>query len=210
MKIVKSTFFPIVPKSAMRATTDMFWLTQISEQAAVDLDNKWQQQPTKLGVMWVSMRKNKRGDMVAVARKSPPSYQRQRKYLIEQYENRKAITAYGESIDFAMPEDCFMIVVHFPMAKSWTKKKKAQMAWQRHKQRPDSDNIQKQLFDTLYYKKNRFARVKGDEDAKISSNGFVKVWVPDDITPGFYINEYLQSEWDLLFDYKMHTFTKHT
>lgn len=205
MKIIKSTFFPIVPKSAMRATTDMFWLTQISEQQAIDMDNKWTQQQTKIGLMWVTTRKNKNGQYAVVARKSPPTYQRQRKYLLEQYENRKAISSYGEQIGFSMPEDCFNIVVHFPMAKSWTNKKKKTMAWQRHKQRPDSDNIQKQLFDTLYYKKNRFARVKGDEDAKISSNAFIKIWIPDGITPGFYINEYLQEDWDKEFEFTMWT-----
>lgn len=61
---------------------------------------------------------------------------------------------------------------------------------------PDFDNVQKQIVDALYYKRSRFDRKKGDEDARISSSAIIKVWVPDDVAPGFYINEYDPREWD--------------
>lgn len=200
MEIIRSTFFPIVPKAAIRATQDMFWLTKITEEEAIRLDNQYTLKDTHLGPMWVKSKANKKtGEIREYAIKSPPTYQRKRRHLIANIENKKALQDHATSIGYKIPEDAFSIIVQMNMPKSWTKKKKKLMAFQMHKSRPDFDNIQKQIVDSLYYKRNRFDREKGDEDARISSSAFVKIWVPDNIVPGFYINEYENKEWDKVF-----------
>lgn len=60
------------------------------------------------------------------------------------------------------------IVFHIPMPKSWSKKKKQQMAEQYHKQRPDCDNLLKALLDAIY-----------DEDSHISNVSVIKRWAYD-------------------------------
>lgn len=200
MEIIRSTFFPIVPKGAIRATQDMFWLTKISQEQAMKLDAEYKEQMTNLGKMWVKSKKDKvTGEVKEYALKSPPTYTRKRKYLIENTENKKEMLDYALSIGYKLPEDAFSIIVQVNMPKSWTKKRRVLFAFQRHKQRPDFDNIQKQIVDSLYYKRNRFDRSKGDDDARVSSCTLIKIWVPDDVKPGFYINEYSEKEWDKIF-----------
>jgi len=202
MEIVKSTYFPIVPMAAMRATQNMSWIAAISEEDAAKEDAKWSQKETALGTMWVKMKLDKKtGERREYARKSPPNYVRQRRHLIAHYENKRKIKAYAESIGFTMPEDCYMILIKFPMPKSWTKKKKSIMNGQRHKSRPDKDNCEKGIIDSIYYKDktSRFKREKGDTDAMISSGGVVKVWAYEDSDIGFYVNEYDVREWDSVF-----------
>ena len=202
MEIIKSTYFPIVPMAAMRATQNMSWIAAISEEDAAKEDSKWTQKETNLGVMWVKMKKDRRtGEEREYARKSPPNYVRQRRHLISHYENKRKIKQYAESIGFVMPQDCYMIIIKFPMPKSWTKKKKAIMDGQRHKSRPDKDNCEKGIIDAIYYKdkNSRFKREKGDTDAMISSGGVIKIWAYEDSDIGFYINEYNVREWDSTF-----------
>lgn len=50
----------------------------------------------------------------------------------------------------AVPESGSHITFHIPMPKSWTKKKKAMMLGQPHKQVPDVDNLLKALLDAIY------------------------------------------------------------
>jgi len=49
---------------------------------------------------------------------------------------------------FVLGEQIYM-EFHFPMAKSWSKKKKARMVGKPHRQRPDTDNVVKGIQDSL-------------------------------------------------------------
>lgn len=189
MGIIKETFFPVVPRGSIRATQNMFWLTQITEAQAIALDNKWTEKETSIGKMWVTSKTIKKtGEVKEFARKSPPSYARQRKYIIAQYEAANELKRLAEESDFIMPEDDFCIVGKFPMPKSWTKKKKAAMAYELHKSKPDSDNISKFLIDSMFKDGSRSARFRND--SCVSSYMVVKYYVPDDITPGISIIEF--------------------
>jgi len=203
MKIIKSTFFPIVPMAAMRATQNMSWIAAITEEEAAAQDAKWVLKETSIGPMYVKTRLDRKsGQQKEYARKSPPNYVRQRRHLIAHYENKRAIKEYADQIGFSMPEDYYIIIIRFPMPKSWTKKKKKAMSGERHKSRPDKDNCEKGIIDAIYYqdKVSRFHRKKGDAgDAMISSGGVIKIWCEPDKEPGFVINEYNQFEWDALF-----------
>lgn len=64
-----------------------------------------------------------------------------------------------------LPEDGAHIIFFLPMPKSWSKKKKAEMYGQRHKQRPDLSNLIKALEDALY-----------TDDSKISDMRITKNW----------------------------------
>lgn len=204
MEPIKSTFFPVVPMAAMRSTQNMSWLVAISEEDAIKEDQKWIFKETAIGPRWVKeVFDRKTGNHRERARKSPPNYARQRRHMIAQYENRKAIKEYADSIGFQMPEDSFSVIIYFPMPKSWTKKKKAIMAGLRHKSRPDFDNCVKGIVDAIYYKdkSSRFQRKKGDTDAMISSATVIKKWAPDNLEPGFWVHEYDLIEWDSIFNH---------
>lgn len=204
MEPIKSTFFPIVPMAAMRSTQNMSWLVAISEEDAIKEDKKWVFKETAIGPRWVKERLDRKTNEVKeFARKSPPNYARQRRHLIAQYENRREIKAYADSIGFQMPEDAFSVIIYFPMPKSWTKKKKAIMSGLRHKSRPDFDNCIKGIVDAIYYKDkaSRFIRKKGDTDAMISSSTVIKKWCHENVEPGFHIHEYDLVEWDSIFDH---------
>lgn len=57
------------------------------------------------------------------------------------------------------------VIFTMPMAKSWSKKKKAEMNRQLHDQRPDKDNLEKALMDAIL-----------KEDCKIADTRVTKIW----------------------------------
>lgn len=202
--IKKVTFFPVDVKGAMRSTVNMYWLVAISESEAKALDDKWIKKTTSLGEMWVTMRKDKKtGEFKQFARKSPPNYANQRRYLLAQYETTKKIQEYANSIGFVMPEDDFAVIGYIPMPKSWTKKKKLAMDMQRHKSTPDSDNFFKKLADDIFNNKSRSDRFRNDKC--ISSFAVCKVWVMDESKRGIEVIEYEDGYFDeVLFKMKQH------
>lgn len=197
MAIIKRTFFKVKPRGAMRSTKNMFWLTAISEEEAEALDAKWQKKITRIGEMWVTMKRDKKtGEMKEFARKSAPNYVRQRKYLTAQYEATKAVQMQAQENGFSMPEDDFMLIAYIAMPKSWTQKKKALMDGQRHKSTPDSDNIVKQFCDSIFQVKSRAQRLRNDKC--ISSFASIKIWVSDENKEGIEIVEFEPGTLDLL------------
>lgn len=52
-----------------------------------------------------------------------------------------------------------------PMPRSWSKRRRAEMAWQPHQQTPDADNLLKGLLDAVY-----------DNDAGVWDARVTKVW----------------------------------
>ena len=57
------------------------------------------------------------------------------------------------------------IIFHIPMAKSWSKKKKAEMNGKPHQQTPDKGNLEKALLDAIY-----------DEDCTVWDSRVTKYW----------------------------------
>jgi Holliday junction resolvase RusA-like endonuclease len=202
MNPIKSTFFPFEAKSAKRSTKDQSWLMAITEEQAIAEEAKWQKTYNRFGQeWWVKKRLDKKtNQIVDFGRKSPPNYVSTRKYLLAQANNRDAIRDYAEKIGFVMPQDCFMVIYCMRMPKSWTKKKKASMAFQRHKNKKDIDNLVKNTFDAICKRRNSFLKSTSQfDDARISSFAGTKIYIPDNLDEGFYINEYLQKDWDDLF-----------
>lgn len=60
------------------------------------------------------------------------------------------------------------ITFFIPMPKSWSKKKKAAMVGQPHRQRPDIDNYAKAVLDALY-----------EDDSGVAEIHLKKVWAVD-------------------------------
>lgn len=56
-------------------------------------------------------------------------------------------------------------IAYLPIPKSWSKKKKAEMAGQYHRQKPDRDNIDKAILDSLF-----------SEDCMIAAGQITKRW----------------------------------
>lgn len=208
MKPVRSTFFPVVPMSAMRSTKNMYWLVAKPEEYAMELDSQWEPIDRNGKLVYQRVVVKKDGTKMIKTRTTRPNYTRQRKYLVGLIENKKAILEHAKSLNFVFPEDAFAIVVAMPMPKSWTKKKKRAMAYCKHKSKPDSDNIYKNITDAIFYKEKKespesiLEKVEGsNNDSRISSYTIVKFWAPDDFKPGFgfFIDEYEDVEFDLIF-----------
>lgn len=51
------------------------------------------------------------------------------------------------------PGDALSLDFYIPMPKSWSKKKKAEMEFEPHQNRPDLDNLVKAVLDALFYQK---------------------------------------------------------
>jgi Holliday junction resolvase RusA-like endonuclease len=188
MEIIKETFFPITPRGALRATQDMFWLTKITEDQAKALDSKWKKKVTGIGEVWVTYKKDKFGILKEYARKSAPSYERMRRYLLAQYNVVDELKDMAHRFGFIMPEDDFAIECRMPMPKSWTKKKKIEMAYQLHKQKPDADNAFKLLIDVMFKDGSTSGRFRND--SCVSSFVCVKYYVPDGVDTGYNIIEF--------------------
>ena len=68
----------------------------------------------------------------------------------------KKYTQYKQYIQLMVKKEKFelsnrlSINFYIPMAKSWTKKKRFQMAYEPHQQKPDLDNLVKGLLDSLF------------------------------------------------------------
>jgi len=199
MAIIKRTFFNVPVRGAMRSTRNMFWLTAISEEEAAALDAKWVKRGTSIGEVWVTTKRDKKtGQMKEFARKSPPNYVRQRKYLIAQYEAKKELQRQVIEKGFIMPEDDFMLIGYIPMPPSWTKKKKAAMVGKRHKSHNDIDNIVKGALDSIFDIKTRGQRLRNDKC--ISSFAAIKKWVADESEQGIEIIEFEAGTLDRLLD----------
>jgi Holliday junction resolvase RusA-like endonuclease len=64
-----------------------------------------------------------------------------------------------------LPESGYHVIFVLPMPKSWSKKKKKEMYYQPHQQRPDKDNLEKALLDALF-----------QEDSHIWDGRTTKMW----------------------------------
>lgn len=68
-----------------------------------------------------------------------------------------------------VPPEGFTLVFVLPMPKSWTKKKRAAMNGSPHEQKPDRDNLEKALLDSIY----------GDDSHVWHSDGTTKFWAEE-------------------------------
>ena len=83
-----------------------------------------------------------------------PSVLRYRDFCDKLRQHNAILNASGSEIIFVIP-----------MPKSWSEKKKAEMAHKPHQQRPDIDNLVKAVLDALH-----------DEDCHIWSITATKIW----------------------------------
>lgn len=64
-----------------------------------------------------------------------------------------------------IPESGGHLVFHLPMPKSWSKRKREQMAGTPHRQKPDADNLLKAAMDAVY-----------DDDCTVYDVRVTKLW----------------------------------
>jgi Holliday junction resolvase RusA-like endonuclease len=167
------------------------WLTKITEAQALALEKSYKECFDKKGQkVWIKI--GKKG--IAKTLKSKPNYVRTRRYILKYFDYKDTLKAMAKEQCFIMPQDAFFMWYFMPMPKSWTKKKKAEMAFKMHKNKKDCDNIGKGIFDALAPRKSNFAPEKtlGIDDRVISSYANAKVYIPDGISlkPGIAIIEY--------------------
>lgn len=126
--------------------------------------------------------------------RSKPNFVRTRRYLIKYLEYKDAIRDHGEKTGFIMPQDAFFMWFFMPMPKSWTKKKKAAMAFKLHKNKKDTDNLSKAIKDALAPRKSNFVTSNHSaiDDRVISSYANAKIYLPDEFADkvGVLIVEY--------------------
>ncbi len=166
MKILRHAHFPIEPQSALRSTQTQSWLARISIEEAVRLESLWQVGYTPAGKQYW-WKENRKGEIKTL--KSAPNFVRTKKYLDKYFAYKEALKLHGQKIGFIMPQDAFFMWFLMPMPRTWTKKKKAAMAFQLHKNKKDTDNLSKAIKDALAPRKNNFL------DTKLFTNEFFKV-----------------------------------
>lgn len=178
MKILRHAFFPIEPQSALRSTQTQNWLTKVTEADAQKLEDSYKMSFDKKGQpVWVRIGKNGKPTTL----RSKPNYVRTKRYLDKYFQYKEDLKLYGEKIGFIMPQDAFFMWFFMPMAKTWTKKKKAAMAFKLHKNKKDTDNLSKAIKDALAPRKSNFVSGKQPaiDDRVISSYANAKIYLPD-------------------------------
>ncbi len=177
MEILRHAFFPVEPRSALRSTQTQTWLTKITEDQALKLEQQYQIAYDKKGkVYWW---KNSRVGKVKTL-KSAPNYVRTKKYLDRYFSYKTELRDHADKIGFIMPQDAFFMWFLMPMPISWTKKKKAQMAFKLHKNRLDTDNLTKGVLDAIAPRKSNFMSTRNiPDDRVVSSYANAKIYLPD-------------------------------
>ena len=81
--------------------------------------------------------------------------------------------AYKEHVRYCLRsiDQSSLLAFLIPVSESWSNKKKQELNWTPHEQRPDVDNLVKGLYDAVY-----------GEDSHISMCFAVKIWVPADMS----------------------------
>ncbi len=179
MKILRSEFFPMEPQSALRSTQTQNWLTGITEEQVQAIEDSYSIGYDKKGIPhWVKILKNGKTKTL----RSKPNHVRTRRYLLKYLEYKDGLKAHAEKTGFIMPQDAFFMWFFMPMAKSWTKKKKAAMAFKLHKNKKDTDNLSKAIKDALAPRKSNFTAgsTPAMDDRVISSYGNAKIYLPDE------------------------------
>lgn len=191
MIVLRSAFFPFEPQSALRSTQTQNWLTQITEEKALELENKYQiGYDAKRKPYWIRKLKNGKEKML----RSKPNFVRTKRYLDKYFQYKEDLKQHAEKIGFIMPQDAFFMWFFMPMPKTWTKKKKAAMAFKLHKQKKDTDNLSKAIKDALAPRKSNFVvgNAPAMDDRVISSYANAKIYLPDEYSDrvGVLIVEY--------------------
>lgn len=198
MILLRSQFFPFEPQSAKRSVQTQHWLTGVSEEKAKEEEDKFIEKFDRKGQrIWVKNLKDGRTKTL----RSRPNYVRTKKYL-EKYLNYKdSLREYGEKVGFIMPQDAFFMWFFMPMPKTWTKKKKASMAFKLHKNKKDTDNLSKAIKDALAPRKSNFVAGKQPamDDRVISSYANAKIYLPD---------QYIDKVGILIIEYDITSFLK--
>ncbi len=77
-----------------------------------------------------------------------------------------------QALNFDIPDCGASLVFRMPMAKSWSKKKKAEMLGKAHQQTPDLDNLIKSALDAA-------KQYKGGDESIWHLGGAMKVWAEE-------------------------------
>jgi len=179
MKILRYQFFPIEPQSALRSTQTQNWLTAITEEKAQEIEDSYTAQYDKSGKpYWTKVLKNGKTKKL----RSKPNHVRTKRYLDKYFAYKEELKTLADKAGFIMPQDAFFMWFFMPMPKSWTKKKKAQMAFKLHKNKKDTDNLSKGLKDALAPRKSNFVvgNAPAMDDRVISSYANAKIYLPDE------------------------------
>ena len=89
---------------------------------------------------------------------------KKRPIVLKYWAYKDSIKNWAFQNDFSLGNEIYCIF-HIPMPKSWSLKKKQQMNYQDHQQRPDIDNLLKGLMDALL-----------EEDSHIHTVYARKIW----------------------------------
>ncbi|WP_437888369.1 RusA family crossover junction endodeoxyribonuclease [Phytobacter sp. V91] len=89
----------------------------------------------------------------------------------DKWKKRPATSAYWrykdqiQKMGVTLPESGYHVIFVLPMPVSWSKKKRAEYAGKPHQQKPDKDNLEKALLDSIF-----------EDDCRIWDGRVTKVW----------------------------------
>ena len=72
-------------------------------------------------------------------------------------------------------------IAYLPIPASWPKKKKSEMAGKLHRQRPDRDNIDKAILDTLFKEDSGIASGMIEKRWDDGNGPRLEIWFPENI-----------------------------
>ncbi len=178
MRVLRSQLFPFEPQAAKRQTQKQSWLTKVKMQVAIDLDKSFTMafNPKSGNPYWWKLDK----DGKKVTLRSKPAYAKTKTFLDKYFKYKDDLREYKEKVGFIMPQDAFFMWFYMPMPDTWTKKKKAAMAFKLHKNKKDTDNLSKAIKDALAPRKSNFTpgAMPAMDDRVISSYANAKIYVP--------------------------------
>jgi Holliday junction resolvase RusA-like endonuclease len=100
--------------------------------------------------------------------------------VVERYKKFKDTVRDALPADYR-PGTVLKIEFHIAMPKSYSKKKRAELAGQYHQQKPDNDNMQKAFLDI--WKRDRFGKETGWDDSVVAIIHAGKYWCSEGEAP---------------------------
>lgn len=103
---------------------------------------------------------------------------KKRPVVLRYWEFKDELRRQAAEARFVFPNAGAYIVFHIPMPASWSKKERDRMRGMPHQSKPDGDNLEKALLDTLLEEDCRVWHIAGREK-RWADEGCIEITIPD-------------------------------
>lgn len=134
MSEVKTYRLFITPQTHVRVTKNELWIPANSDEYLLSVGQKLYKE---------KLAENKN------TKYNPKNFLYRKREILKYYDYKRALKAEADKQGFIIPEENVWFKFYFPMARSWSQKKRDSLCFTQHKNTPDIDNISKGIFDSL-------------------------------------------------------------